>query len=191
MVGGRHELRQLTFRACIRAGIVGGKFYVALTETDEVVGTAVWYPPGYDFLSDEKQQQEGAIELMSTLEKIDPDLYAWWINTLLPLNAETSNKYLGKDFKVNNWNLYSLAVAPRFQGKGISRLLVKIGEDQAAAQGLSTCFEAESEKNLIIYERLGYRVVGSDHVPGPPNAEGYNCHCLVKYFDPPSRETQN
>lgn len=36
----------------------------------------------------------------------------------------------GENVKTSNWTLYSLSVHPDHQGKGISRLLVKAGEDQ-------------------------------------------------------------
>jgi hypothetical protein len=52
IIGGRMELLRPFHRAGVRAGIVGGKFYVALTDEDEVVGTALWYPPGCDFLAE-------------------------------------------------------------------------------------------------------------------------------------------
>ena len=35
-----------------------------------------------------------------------------------------------ENVKTNNWTLYSLSVHPDYQGQGISRLLVKAGEDQ-------------------------------------------------------------
>ncbi|KAF9449226.1 hypothetical protein P691DRAFT_667874, partial [Macrolepiota fuliginosa MF-IS2] len=52
LTGGHNELRRLLFTTCVKIGIIGGRFYVALTEDDEVVGTAAWYPPGADFLAE-------------------------------------------------------------------------------------------------------------------------------------------
>ncbi|KAF9002063.1 hypothetical protein BDQ17DRAFT_1357374 [Cyathus striatus] len=102
----------MTMTTVVRATIVGGQLYVAIDqETNAVVGTACWFPPGSDFLAtDEKYVQ------------------------LLPKLSGVTNKYLGKNaeqnYKMENWTLYSLSVAPKYQGKGISRLLVKVGEDK-------------------------------------------------------------
>lgn len=52
LVAGREDLRRITYDALVQAGIVGGQMYVAVDEKDSVVGTACWYPPGSDFLSE-------------------------------------------------------------------------------------------------------------------------------------------
>lgn len=52
MVGGRDELKSITYSTIIRATIVGGLLYLAVDENDQVVGTACWYPPGSDFLAE-------------------------------------------------------------------------------------------------------------------------------------------
>ncbi|KAF9002071.1 hypothetical protein BDQ17DRAFT_1426043 [Cyathus striatus] len=185
LVGGREELRKMTMTTVVRATIVGGKLYVALDpEANVVVGTACWFPPRSDFLADEKQQQQGAGELFTTLQSVDAGLHTWWMSTLLPTLSGVTNKYLGKNaqqnYKMENWSLYSLSVSPKYQGKGISRLLVKVGEDQAAAQGVTTCFETDNENNIAIYKHLGYKDAGFDYVPGPPGLPGYNLHVMVK-----------
>lgn len=42
----------MTFTMIIRATIVGGQLHVAVEGKDKVVGTAAWFPPGSDFLSE-------------------------------------------------------------------------------------------------------------------------------------------
>ncbi|KXN85260.1 hypothetical protein AN958_11554 [Leucoagaricus sp. SymC.cos] len=208
MVGGRADLRRRNAKACIRAGIVGGKFYVALDENDKVVGTAVWYPAGKDFLADEKQQREGASELLAIIEREEPELHKWWMSTvrpvltafssdhstltndsqLLPLTANTTDKFMGNGFRMGTWKLYSLTVAEGHRRKGIARMLVKMGEDQAAALGLPVCIEAENEHNMGIYKRLGYQLVGHTSIPGPSNAEDFSWYCLAKHFGAEERK---
>ncbi|KAF8987610.1 hypothetical protein BDQ17DRAFT_1548091 [Cyathus striatus] len=185
LVGGREELRRMTMTTVVRATIVGGQLYVAIDrETNAVVGTACWFPPGSDFLADEKQQQQGAGELFSTLQTVDPDLHSWWMSTLLPTLSGVTNKYLGKNaeqnYKMENWTLYSLSVSPKYQGKGISRLLVKVGEDKATVQGVTTCFETDNENNIKIYKQLGYKDAGFEYVLGPSGMPGYNLHVMAK-----------
>ncbi len=61
-----------------------------------------------------------------------------------------------------------LGVDPPFQGKGIGRALVKAVSDYAATvpgcQGV--CLDTESEANVSIYERMGFRVIGNSHFDG-------------------------
>lgn len=59
---------------------------------------------------------------------------------LLPNTSGITNKYLNhsgeNNFKLNNWNVYSLTVKPSFQGQGIAKRLLKVGEDKACSSAL-------------------------------------------------------
>lgn len=50
ILGGHTELQPAMNRALVKAGLVGGKVYIAEMNQDEVdheiVGTAVWFGPG-------------------------------------------------------------------------------------------------------------------------------------------------
>ncbi|THV07091.1 hypothetical protein K435DRAFT_381126 [Dendrothele bispora CBS 962.96] len=179
----------MTSETIIRAAVAKALFYVAIDRsTGAVVGTACWYPVGVDFLADEEQQEKAkAADLFAALQRDEPDIHHWWMNTFLPTLSCISNKYLGssteKNVKMENWTLYSLAVKPSHQGRRIGRKLVEIGEEQAFKQGVFACFETDNEKNLMIYQKLGYGIVGSDYVEGPPGKPGYSLYVLYKTKD--------
>ncbi|KJA15164.1 hypothetical protein HYPSUDRAFT_48612 [Hypholoma sublateritium FD-334 SS-4] len=132
----------------------------------------------------ERQQEQGAKELFRLLQEEDPPLFKWWTETFIPSLGGFANRHMdaapGENVKTSNWTLYSLSVHPDYQGQGISRLLVKAGEDQAKAQNLRTIFEASEDKNVAIYKRLGYEEKGLEHVDGPPGLPGYNMHLMGK-----------
>lgn len=110
----------------------------------------------------EEQVKQGAGELFETLLKDEPALHSWWLTTacasptlfvthtnihwfqLLPTLSGITDKYLSKEgnkpYKLENWSLYSLSVAPAYQGRGISKLLVRVGEDQVSGSILPMWF---------------------------------------------------
>ncbi|KAL0058282.1 hypothetical protein AAF712_015053 [Marasmius tenuissimus] len=179
------------FETIVRATLAKGLLYIALEgETGMVVGTACWFPVGVDCFGDEEQREKARLpELFTALGEEEPDVLQWWLNTFLPALNGLANRYLKEsqddagDVKLENWTLYSLSVKPSHQGRGISRKLVKAGEDQAFKEGVYTSFETDSEKNLGIYEKLGYRIAGSERVSGPPNGVDYNFYVLQKKAD--------
>ncbi|KXN85269.1 hypothetical protein AN958_11563 [Leucoagaricus sp. SymC.cos] len=185
MVGGRADLLSLNYRACARAAVVGGQFWVALTESDEVVGTAIWYPPGTDFLSDEKQKKEGASELLATIKAEEPKVHEWLMSSLVPALDNSTDRFMGQGFRAKSWKIYSLTFRQTYKGKGIVKMLLKPGEDQAAAQGVSTCIEEENKDLLEEFLRLGYKEVGQTVILGPPDkiVTKFSYHNLVKHHN--------
>ncbi|TFK55087.1 hypothetical protein OE88DRAFT_997628 [Heliocybe sulcata] len=187
MIGGRERLRTMMHTAVVRATVVGGQLWIALDESDRVVGTASWYPPGSDFLDDDAQFNEGFAQFFAELQKVDPAVYDWWFTGLLPKYRESSKKYFstpedpeGGKFRKDNWNLVSFSVIPDLQRRGIGRQLLKVGEDKAKEQHKSCCLETSTDENLKMYERLGYRLLGMEHVDGPPGHPGYDQRILIK-----------
>lgn len=68
---------------------------------------------------------------LSFLKKVGAEILA---PQFIPSLGGFANRHMdaapGENVKTSNWTLYSLSVHPDHQGKGISRLLVKAGEDQ-------------------------------------------------------------
>lgn len=77
---------------------------------------------------------------------------------LLPTLSGITNKYLcqssDENFKMDNWTLYSLTVRPQFQGRGIAKQLLKIGEDQVIRYRLSRTEAHVPDKPFIRIRRL-------------------------------------
>ena len=88
-------------------------------------------------------------------------LYLFWPNTLRTLSA-----YRPLDVSVfdeNTWIISPVFVAPEHQGKGIATALIQKGIADLTAAGYTCGLEAQDEKNVRFYEKLGFRTIGTDH----------------------------
>ncbi len=84
-------------------------------------------------------------------------LYWFWPNTLRTLKA-----YSSLDVKVFDENTYIISpvfVAPECQGRGTATNLIKAGMDYLAPQGCKFGLEAQDEKNVEFYRKLGFEVI--------------------------------
>ena len=83
-------------------------------------------------------------------------LYWFWPNTLRTLSA-----YSPLDVKVfddKTWIISPVFVHPVYQGKGIATELIKAGIEYLENEGYKIGLEAQDERNVKFYERLGFRV---------------------------------
>jgi len=65
-----------------------------------------------------------------------------------------------------HWYLQLLGVDPRYQGQGFSSRLLKPMFIRADKEGLPCYLETQSERNVELYEHLGFRVVDEGIIPG-------------------------
>ncbi|WP_446470927.1 GNAT family N-acetyltransferase [Xenorhabdus stockiae] len=63
------------------------------------------------------------------------------------------------------WFLGVVAVDPDFQGKGLSRAVIEPGLERAEREGFPVFLETSNEKNVRIYERLGFEVTAEYPLP--------------------------
>jgi ribosomal protein S18 acetylase RimI-like enzyme len=66
----------------------------------------------------------------------------------------------------HHWYLGYLGVAPGHQGKGVGTLVLRAVLDDADDAGVPAYLESSNERNLTLYERNGFRVVGSHRALG-------------------------
>ncbi len=57
------------------------------------------------------------------------------------------------------WHLDSVAVLPEWQGHGIGSALIEFGLEHARESGTAMVLETGTQRNVPLYERLGFRVV--------------------------------
>ncbi|EEB88499.1 hypothetical protein MPER_13629, partial [Moniliophthora perniciosa FA553] len=88
LIGGRENLRRMTSETIVRATVAKGLFYIAVDSAGAVVGTACWFPVGVDFLaeltripSEEQQEKARAADLFAALQRDEPGIHHWWMNT--------------------------------------------------------------------------------------------------------------
>ena len=68
------------------------------------------------------------------------------------------------------WHLDSVAVAPGSQGRGIGSALIEFGLEQAREGGTAMVLETGTQRNVPLYERLGFHVVEeADSPDGGPH----------------------
>ena len=64
------------------------------------------------------------------------------------------------------WYLNNLATRPEWQGRGLASRLVSPFLDMCDATNTPAFLETHIEKNVIMYEHFGFRIIGTGIVPG-------------------------
>ena len=64
-------------------------------------------------------------------------------------------------FSENCWIISPVFVAPEYQGKGIATELILKSMEDLAKRGYTFGLEAQDEKNVRFYEKLGFRTVST------------------------------
>lgn len=85
-------------------------------------------------------------------------LYWFWPNTLRTLFA-----YAPLDVKVfdeDTWIISPVFVDPEHQGKGIATELITESMKELAQKGYKFGLEAQDEKNVAYYKKLGFEIIG-------------------------------
>ncbi|KZT74618.1 hypothetical protein DAEQUDRAFT_201698 [Daedalea quercina L-15889] len=146
--GGNRDLIGPMGRGIILAATLGGEIYAATAESGEIVGFAVWMPPGQEILSTPEQRKLGWDDFWSKLSEEGKD---WFTNT-------------GKQ---DSWYLILLMVHPNYQGQGIARKIVDIVRKKASMQGSMMALSTSQPRNIPIYEALDFELRGNKIIPSP------------------------
>ncbi|KAJ7178753.1 hypothetical protein C8R43DRAFT_974346 [Mycena crocata] len=160
MVGGDESLKDPIFRAMIRAGELDGEVYLATeSESKQVVGIAMWFPPGKSLFETEEQRALGFDDF---IKQLSPETKAFWDNTYVPVVDRFLAGVIGPNGTRDSQYLNLLATDPAFQKKGIATMLLKTVHNRFAEietpPMLAHC--AANEPNARFYEACGYTVKG-------------------------------
>ncbi len=127
---------------------------LAMYDGREVSGVAICTLPGLPGPPDLDEAREWTWSELGTDAR---ERYDQWVGIWGPLNATEPNIHVNM-----------LGVPPRFQGRGIGRVLLErvhaMSREHPKSQGIS--LTTESAHNVPFYERLGYRLVGHGRI-GP------------------------
>lgn len=87
-------------------------------------------------------------------------LWWYWPNTLKTLLAYSPLDVHRFDDKT--WIISPVFVAPEHQGKGIATELIRRGISDLTEKGFGLGLEAQDDRNVAFYKKLGFEIIGSD-----------------------------
>ena len=126
--------------------------------TDEVVGGAVWTPPG-----------KWRVPVRSTLREVPPMLNVF--RRRIPLALRSRLRMEGRHPRQPpHWYLAFMGVEPESQGRGIGTELLRPALVAQDADGAPAYLEASTPRSRELYRRNGFAVTGEFALPGsgPP-----------------------
>ncbi|KAF9041359.1 hypothetical protein BJ165DRAFT_1530091 [Panaeolus papilionaceus] len=163
LLGGDLSLSSLQLGANIRAAVIGGEVHVLSVgpEVDDIVGVAIWYPPGTSDISDNLcSEEERAVGWNEFLEKLPTSLKDWWMDYFIPKMKGLSTTSLGEGYQLSSWHLHIFGVAKAHQGKGYGKALFKYAEEKALATKAPMVLETTNDVDVAIYKKLGFIIRG-------------------------------
>jgi GNAT superfamily N-acetyltransferase len=122
--------------------------------TDGGEATALWSPPGAASL---EWEDRGWAAVMADFTPGEVARCDEWDAAVAPHHPETPHWYLGV-----------LATARMHQGQGLGPAVAQPGIDAAATAGLPAFLETGVERNVALYERMGFVVTGVIDDPALP-----------------------
>lgn len=169
--GSDPELETLKIRTIVCSAALGGLLHaltIPASSGEQIIGAAVWFPPGTSSSSTEQQRQVGWGVFLEAAERKQPKLKTWWLEYLIPKFEETYASVLPPNFTKDSWHLLYFGVLPEYQGKGLGKRLFKLAEAQAQSTKTPIVLETGTDLDITIYRKLGLDVAGdmlieSDH----------------------------
>jgi len=143
------------FQFRIRYGVLYGEVYAISSNLE---GLAVWVPSDKIHMTQWRMFRAGGFSLYLKAGN----------NVISRLNSIEDYVFSihrrHADFP--HWHLSPIAVDLSFQGKGYARTLLKAMLTRIDQEELPCFLETQSEKNVSIYQRYGFKVVERGVIPG-------------------------
>ena len=155
----RSDTLPFLYEVGVRYGALFGEVYAARAAGD-LLGVAVWLPPGQHRASPERIAAAGFPELG---ELIDPEP----LERFARLQAYVAEVH-ERDAPADHWYLTLVGVDPAHRRRGVGGALLRPVLARADHAGLSCYLETFAEENLAFYGRLGFAVVtaGTEQTSG-------------------------
>ena len=153
----RQRALSVFFAATVRDAFPFGAVDAAV-DNGEVMGIAVWLPPGR-FPWSASRKLRAAPAMLGVLRAAPA---RFWTFARLGANAERLHP------TYPHWNLETLGIRHEAQGRGIGTRLMAPGLARADQAGLPCYLTTARRENLAFYERFGFEVA-DDALPLVPN----------------------
>ncbi|TFY74384.1 hypothetical protein EWM64_g9628 [Hericium alpestre] len=167
LVCGDMSLADPLFRAMVRATALEGEFYVAVNDSEKILGLGLWFGPGKDLFSTEQQRKLGFNDFFG---RLSPEGQTWWTQTYPAKMGEFLSHHLGPQGKSNSYYLNCLATDPAFQRKGVAAQIVETVFQKAIADENRLALIATNAKTVLIYESMGFQNKGHVSVDAPTSS---------------------
>jgi ribosomal protein S18 acetylase RimI-like enzyme len=153
----RHHADRTLFAPVVRWAIPFGRTLVAVAPQGSIVGVATFVPAGHATANDEEMVAAGLLEAVAAVPEAAARM-APMVGYLEELHARAiEGPHARLDF---------FGVDPDAQGSGIGGRLIDAGHATIDANGERCYLETFTTKNVVFYEKRGYRVVIDGTVPG-------------------------
>ncbi|KAB5542472.1 acyl-CoA N-acyltransferase [Coniochaeta sp. 2T2.1] len=171
----RHRADRTRFRAWMtldRMVKPGGVSMIVVDDEQDgrIAGYAQWLrpapPEGREPDPPMVTEEEAASAPFETEQK-PPSFAEETLVEFLVAQKKEEERVLGPEGKKDVWYLIILAVDPAYQGRGVGKMLVQWGVDQAKAQGKGL-FLSATPAGKPFYERIGLEDVGAFDIWGVP-----------------------
>ncbi|TBU21158.1 hypothetical protein BD311DRAFT_870011 [Dichomitus squalens] len=158
-------LQEPIMSAHMNAALLENVGEVDIAELPEVgvVGVAVWFHPGHEYLDSEAQLNAGHNQVMA---RLPVELQNWW-KEFLETYGKLTDRVLGHGVKLGAYHLQLIGVSPVHQRKGVATELIRY-----------------IEAKISIYEAMGYLVKGTGTIKTPPPHAGkFEMAVLLKHTE--------
>jgi GNAT superfamily N-acetyltransferase len=122
--------------------------------TDDCSGAAVWAPPG-----------RWEVPVGAALKEVPAmrRVFGW----RLPLATRALVQIVRRHpRRPEHWYLHYLGVVPERQGRGLGGMLMQPVLERCERERLPAYLESSTERNRALYERNGFAVTDTFHMPG-------------------------
>ena len=126
---------------------------ISVADSPDCTAVAVWQPPESSGFDTFKYLCSGGWQFVSR-----------WPRMLAYENF--AKKMKERLVGGNYWYLNNLATRPLWQGRGLASRLVSPFLDLCDTTDTPAFLETHIEKNIVMYEHFGFRIVGTGIIPG-------------------------
>ncbi|KAJ6555858.1 hypothetical protein B0H19DRAFT_1262001 [Mycena capillaripes] len=163
--------------AYLRAGVVGGEVYFAEHRGAEIVGVAIWSPPGTIALGTTAYHG-----LEPAHGKLSEKCRSWWTYFLDFLYNKFVENTLGSSVFRAAYHLQLIGVHPSYQRQGIAGTMMGLVEQKARANNTICVLETPVKQRAeVVYKALGYEIRGhSAKINDPDGQPDFMFYVLTK-----------